>query len=626
MNDAWGIEGSIDVDPKHFKPRLNREAFVEDQFQVEVEKFLWQCHPAILESMAGHLSMAVAKGTLNKWTEKRWASLWLSVPRSAPYTAAVTAWDTVFRTIPAFELAAGNNWEACSLERLKTLEGDLFLAPLADDKSNDVIRAAVRFLRNTGRHVIRGIRKDKSWMECVPLKYGTTADLISAVFAGELPPIVAISVKAENILASITRTAPLFTGSPPVDIVKLGTDSPPALRLNNRLLNQRGQPKGRSHRTRCIAREPWCRIPHRDNLPLLSRTSSRSCSGCAENYRGTRNPQPSPAAIYSEAPIVKVLLITGAGTSIELGVPGMVGMGAEFLDHVKQWDIEPTLVQTLIGDSLDVEQLIEALDRICGSRTTLELVGPVSVSIDSADKIRAEVEWFVQHVAERVVAGDAHLMWISVLRAASSVDLTLVTTNYDRAIELAANTGKVPIDDGFGPFDPGEIASWAGFRQDGDGHPLLVKLHGSTDWYAAGQFGSLTKLRHPMPLFGRTSLRLVDGTQLNSALVLPSREKLLTRSPYPRLSQTFLNAADCCDLAIIVGSSLRDQHIRDAVGATASRVPLFVVNPSGDTYGLENIRVIKQCASTFLISTLPHALTAGDPAAALAFSHNGGQR
>lgn len=314
---------------------------------------------------------------------------------------------------------------------------------------------------------------------------------------------------------------------------------------------------------------------------------------------------------------MKVLLFAGAGTSIELGVPGMVGMGEEFLDHVKQWDVEPTLVQKLIGDSLDVEHLIEALDLICSARSTLETIGQVSVPLDSADKIRAEVEWFVQHVAERVVASDAHLMWGPVLRVASLVDLTLVTTNYDRAVELAANAGNVPIDDGFGPFGQGEIGSWSGFSQDGDG-PLLVKIHGSTDWYTTGQSSSAAKLRHPMPLFGRASLRLADGTQLGSALVLPSREKLLTRSPYPRLSQTFLNAMDYCDLAIVVGSSLRDQHIRDAVEQTALRAPVFVVNPSGNTYDLERVQGVKQCASTFLIATLPAALTVSNPADALA--------
>ena len=49
--ELWGIAGSIDVDPKHFKPRLNREAFVEGQFQNEITDFLRSCHPAILQQL-----------------------------------------------------------------------------------------------------------------------------------------------------------------------------------------------------------------------------------------------------------------------------------------------------------------------------------------------------------------------------------------------------------------------------------------------------------------------------------------------------------------------------------------------------------------------------------------------
>ena len=314
---------------------------------------------------------------------------------------------------------------------------------------------------------------------------------------------------------------------------------------------------------------------------------------------------------------MKVLLFAGAGTSIELSVPGMIGMGEEFLEHAKQWEVEPALVQKLMGDSLDVEHLIEALDRICTARSSLEAIGQATDPLDRADKIRAEVEWFVQHAAEHVVARYARLMWGPILRSASSMDLTLVTTNYDRAIELAANAENVRIDDGFGPFGQKETASWTGFNQ-AAGCPLLVKLHGSTDWYAAGKSGSPTKLRHPMPLFGRATLHLADGAELGSALVLPSREKLLTHSPYPRLSQTFLDTSDCCDMAVFVGSSLRDHHIRGAAEDTARRVSVFVVNPAGDTYGLENAKGIKQCASTFLIATLPNALIASDPADALA--------
>ena len=236
VKGVWGVEGSIDVDPKHFKPRLNREGFVEGQFQNEVTSFLRSCHPAVLEAMAERLATAVAAGALDKWGHKRWATLWLSVPRDPAYEKATQAWDSVFRTLPAFELAVGNQWKSISFDTIKDLETEVFVAPLADEKSSDVIQAALRFLRNTGRAVVRGIRHDKSWMRYAGRSFGTTADLISRVFATELPTLVPIAARAEQILVGIDRIAPLFTGPPAVDLVKLGHDSPPVLRLHDRLV------------------------------------------------------------------------------------------------------------------------------------------------------------------------------------------------------------------------------------------------------------------------------------------------------------------------------------------------------------------------------------------------------
>jgi NAD-dependent SIR2 family protein deacetylase len=313
---------------------------------------------------------------------------------------------------------------------------------------------------------------------------------------------------------------------------------------------------------------------------------------------------------------VNVLIVAGAGTSMELGVPGMVGLAEEFIEHSRQWHVEPDLVQRIVGASLDIEHLIEEIDRICSARESFALIGQTDGGFEQFDKIRAEVEWFIQHSAERVLPRDAHLMWGSVLRAAAGVQLTIVTTNYDRAIELAANAEDADVDDGFGMFGLRETAIWQGFgRVPGGIH--LVKLHGSTDWYVDNATGSPTKLRHPMPLFGRAALRLPDGGELGSALILPSREKLLTRDPYPRLSQAFLNAADSCDVAIVIGSSLRDHHLRGGVQSVALRVPVFIVNPEGDALGIPGAIGIPQFASAFLVGTLPRCLVEEDIPSAL---------
>ena len=308
---------------------------------------------------------------------------------------------------------------------------------------------------------------------------------------------------------------------------------------------------------------------------------------------------------------MKVLLFAGAGTSIELGVPGMSGLADGFLDHTQQWSVEPDLVQEIMKDSRDLEHFIDQLDSFGTAQLPLAVMNQNAVSLERINKVRAEVEWFVQHAVNHVMVKDAKLMWGSVLQATSSHDLTLVTTNYDRAIELAANADNVPLDDGFSPFNQAGTSSWKGFgAKQGS---LLVKLHGSTDWYASD---APTKLRHSVSLFGGATLHLSDGQEVHSGLVLPSREKLLNRHPYPRLSQTFLNVADNCEIAIIVGSSLRDPHIHDSAETTASRVPMFVVNPT-NRYGLERAHHISQCASTFLIATLPNALLTPDPVATL---------
>lgn len=284
IRGLWGIRGSIDVDPKHFRPRLNREGFIGQQFRTEVEGFLRQVHPQILVSMVGELTAALSSGSLDAWDSLRWATLWLSIPRSSEYHEAAARWDAAFRQVPAFEVASDDRWVPMTLNELAALEGPIYVAPLPTDKTTtDVVKGALRLLRNTSRPVIRGLRRDRSWLTEAGSAFASTADLIVSVFANELPELVAIAPNAESILEDLKCVAVLYGGSPSVEVVRIGTESPPVLRLSSRLIINIDHDSGKAILDETLSRNAgrWSLIE------ITARISHEHIAEVAAAVRGT---------------------------------------------------------------------------------------------------------------------------------------------------------------------------------------------------------------------------------------------------------------------------------------------------------------------------------------------------
>ena len=174
------------------------------------------------------------------------------------------------------------------------------------------------------------------------------------------------------------------------------------------------------------------------------------------------------------------------------------------------------------------------------------------------------------------------------------------------------------LDDGFNVFGDMEVASWNGVEETHEGTIKLLKIHGSTDWYL-GDDDSVYKLRHPMPLYGNLILSFSDTAsphvpRMKSAMILPSREKRVTQPPYPELATDLRNTARDVDIAIFVGTSLRDPDLLDICKKCASTMPTFLVTSEavGNGLNIPNLRTIKETASKFLVSTLPWFLRSGD--------------
>ena len=230
--------------------------------------------------------------------------------------------------------------------------------------------------------------------------------------------------------------------------------------------------------------------------------------------------------------------------------------------------------------------------------------------------MRWEAEWFVQHACERLREVNAKTMWATTLRRIGHHELCVATTNYDRSIEIACGFCDLRFDDGFEALSDVEVARWKGLSGACDGSLRLLKIHGSTDWYR-GDDGSVYKLRHPMPLYGNLALSFVDqevsfDPKMTSSMILPTREKRTTQPPYPDLITDFRTFARETELAIFVGTSLRDPDLYDVCSQCAQRgIPTYLVTVDAHLE-VPQVKRIIETASGFLTSTLPRFLAVGD--------------
>jgi NAD-dependent SIR2 family protein deacetylase len=315
---------------------------------------------------------------------------------------------------------------------------------------------------------------------------------------------------------------------------------------------------------------------------------------------------------------MNILLFTGAGASVELGIPTMRPMTEQLVEYLIQQGFKSDLLETLQSrmdsSDYDMEHLVEELDSLAKGTKMAKKWNFEDSNMNGRNEIKMlqqETEWFIQHVCERVQLQHARQLWCTALRKMEKFNTTIATTNYDRSIELAASSISIPLNDGFGKYQESEIASWQGFKNNGI---TFLKLHGSTHWYRS-ESGSVYKLRHPMALFGNLKLDVQleeKDLSLNSAVVLPSREKVVRKSPYDDIGFKFNSLYREADIAFFIGSSLRDPEIKKAVEFCSEKKPTYIINPNAEedvSPERENLNTLDITASQFLCSILPASLS-----------------
>lgn len=236
VKELWGIEGSIHVDPKEFKPKLNREGFVGEQLSGEVTRFLQKIHPQVLQAAVGCVQEVLSDRKTTEWTIRKWVTLWLAVPRSGPYKEAAKAWDEKFRKRKAFLLLKRDDTDLeVSVADIEDLNADrIYVAPTPLTSANDIVKQAVRVLRAKGLPVIQGTGREGGYLDFATMAARTTADLLINHFREVLPESVLIESVANDVVRE-EIIAEVFESLPKVRIVRLGSQAVPLVNVGEEI-------------------------------------------------------------------------------------------------------------------------------------------------------------------------------------------------------------------------------------------------------------------------------------------------------------------------------------------------------------------------------------------------------
>ena len=230
VDHLWAVSGSISVDPKYFRPKLNREGFVGDELLSEIKPFLRKCHPKVLERAIDCVREVLVNENTQKWSLHRWVTLWLAVPRTGDYEKASYVWDEEFKTRKAFKLLGAGRSEAdVSISDMQALdETEIYVVPENLGSANQITQQAVRILRASQRPVVQGVAREQNYLTGASLVGASTGDLLVNHFRHVLPELIQVEQIAESIVKQETAVQ-VFDDAPVVSLVNIGAESVPVI-------------------------------------------------------------------------------------------------------------------------------------------------------------------------------------------------------------------------------------------------------------------------------------------------------------------------------------------------------------------------------------------------------------
>ncbi|RLB93073.1 MAG: SIR2 family protein [Deltaproteobacteria bacterium] len=261
------------------------------------------------------------------------------------------------------------------------------------------------------------------------------------------------------------------------------------------------------------------------------------------------------------------VVVLGCGASIPQGLPSMSGLAEELLDRISLHEDSWTTFREKLEETKDLEKALH----------DVELNEPVLKQVvEETWKITAEKDILVYN---RIIAGSQSLvltrLFQFLLRTANP-QVSVVTTNYDRLAEFAANMASAEVRTG---FTSGWIKRFVseGFPTQGhrlnpgfEGEIHVLKVHGSLDWF-------LSPANEPVAV--PLAREIPEGFQ--PLIVTPGVTKYreVHKDPFRTVmskSDSILKRARCF---LCIGFGFNDEHVQPILVSRVRRdnIPIIIV-------------------------------------------------
>lgn len=291
-----------------------------------------------------------------------------------------------------------------------------------------------------------------------------------------------------------------------------------------------------------------------------------------------------------------VAILTGAGASIPVEIPGMRQMAAEFKSDMEDSPYTDTheMLSDLAGTD-DVEEILELANSIekFSDGATKKLIERCISPHRGSEPLRKFEDRLEQNVEEirefEKVMYDwiteicwgfdremAKMLYQDVVDNAHKRQIPIFTTNYDAVMDFVAEEQGIPVCDNFFEGDR-DREYWddtlGSFHNDG---LRLIKIHGSVQWHV-NPAGTIEKIDHK-------ATHNWDGDPLERLLIFPTRFKDIYQRNYFPLYSAFTRTLGRCSVLIVIGHSLRDDYLRAAIRERLRRgeLDLIYVGPDFD--------------------------------------------